>query len=153
MRKIGVVLSVAILMSLVASAGVDLNTGVPCDGAAKQTHRYQPGDRVRCIVDYPDGSDCIVIGTTGAVIGYYTISGWPPMLVQWDGITCGHDGMGHCPALPAGTGWFVYEDQVEPLAPVTCRPASSSADVPRGDLLVMAGAVVLLLVSRKAYQS
>ena len=78
----------------------------------------------------------------------------PPMLVQWDGITCGHDGFGFCGYVPAGTGWHVYEYQVDPLVSIICVPASSSAAVPRGDLMVMAGAVALLLwVSRKAYQS
>ena len=120
MRKIGVFLGVAILMSLVASAGINANTGAPCDDVAKQAHMYQAGDRVRCIVNNPDGSSCIVIGTTGTVQCYTDPPLVPPMLVQWDGITCGHDGNGYCGVVPAGTGWYVYEEEVERLGGGPC---------------------------------
>ncbi len=76
---------------------------------------FTPGDRVVCLVDHPEGSACIMAGMMGTVICY--ISEYPQWLVEWDGISCGHNGNGECGPAAPGRGWFVSECMIS-LVPV-----------------------------------
>jgi hypothetical protein len=73
----------------------------------------EPGVRVAAVVDYPSNSPCIMAGMTGTVICQYTPSGrW---LVEWDELTCGHNGKDLCGVTPDGTGWYVYAYEIDCL--------------------------------------
>jgi hypothetical protein len=63
-------------------------------------------------VDYPQDSDCIRKGDIGLVICEQEWEGDYYWLVEWDGIDCGHDGVGRCGSTPPGTGWYVSESDL-----------------------------------------
>lgn len=65
---------------------------------------FQIGDRVRCVVDQPDGNEDIVIGSVGTIVELGTYVG-----VDWDDeLEKGHTCSG---SARNGHGWNVeYED-------------------------------------------
>jgi cysteine-rich repeat protein len=107
---------VAIL--LIVSSGVFLS---PARSTAQQVTcvcggAYEVGQRVRSTVDSPDGNVEIEIGHAGTVKG----GSDPYILVEWDGITTGHDGNGFC-TCPSGCsatpplGWYVACSDIVPM--------------------------------------
>lgn len=69
---------------------------------------YNVGDRVRCIVDFPDNNSNIVRGNTGTVV--HCEDGI--VYVAWDNYVNGHDcdGYGN---VEFGYGWNVSFDEIE----------------------------------------
>lgn len=67
---------------------------------------FQIGDRVKCIVDHPDGNQNIFVGSTGTVC--YS-DGDSRICVRWDAHIDGHDCCGRC---EYGYGWNVDSDDV-----------------------------------------
>ena len=71
---------------------------------------YEKGDRVRALVDSPQGASGISAGDVGTV-ACGTTSGFPILLISWDDWTLGHDGFASCVCpnmnLPNDSGWFV----------------------------------------------
>jgi hypothetical protein len=71
---------------------------------------YETGDRVVAAVDNPQGAEGIVAGQQGTVI-CGAPSGFPILLVSWDGWGSGHNGNGYCEcpvvSLPDSSGWYV----------------------------------------------
>lgn len=67
------------------------------------------GDRVECLVDYPDDNDNIVIGSLGIVCEEYD-EATRTIGVCWDDeLEHGHDCEGNC---DYGHGWRVYINQI-----------------------------------------
>ena len=72
-------------------------------------HIFNVGDRVRLIVDSPDGNDDLMAGAEGTVecYGYEGTLG-----VRWDEFHSSlHSLDGN---IDSGYGWYVFEDDVEP---------------------------------------
>ncbi len=76
---------------------------------------FSQGDRVVLLVNSPDGASGLSQGATGTVISGGT--GTPPLLVQWDGWTSGHNGncsastCGSC--TPSGSSrWYVNCNEI-----------------------------------------
>lgn len=69
---------------------------------------FRKGDRVRCIVDYPDNNRNIRIGDAGTVCDNLSYL----VRVRWDHQVDGHDCAGHC---EDGYGWNVFENELEYL--------------------------------------
>ena len=79
---------------------------------------FHVGQRVKAVVNNPDGNPEITVGLGGTVKGGTLAS--PPLLVEWDGITSGHNGNGfcNCPLGCSATsplGWFVQCNEVVPM--------------------------------------
>jgi hypothetical protein len=79
--------------------------------------QFAAGERVAAAIDSPSGATGLAGGTTGTVIA---AGGSPPLLVEWDGWTSGHDG--NCAAATCGTctpsgmsRWYVGCDEVVSL--------------------------------------
>lgn len=72
--------------------------------------RFQIGDRVRCINEWPDKNDEINIGDTGTVCEVNEV-GDLSVGVSWDhAIILGHSCKGNC---AYGHGWYVNESDIE----------------------------------------
>lgn len=80
---------------------------------------YKVGDRVRLLVDHPDGSEALMTGHEGTVVS--GAQGAPPLLVSWDDFTAGHNGnaITECPKtiLPDTSGWYVTCEDLEMMRP------------------------------------
>lgn len=71
------------------------------------------GQRVRSLVNHPDGNSSIRVGSVGTVchtFGYRDGSG--RIGVEWDEHVSGHDCHGHC---EDGYGWYVDPEYLEPI--------------------------------------
>lgn len=69
------------------------------------------GDRVVCLVDYPDMNSSIRVGSTGVICVIDSRIG-----VRWDIEVDGHDCENHSgPHCKYGHGWWVDWDQIEPI--------------------------------------
>lgn len=71
---------------------------------------YKVGDRVRCVVDAPDGREELTSGCMGTVVGMFKLDDIIVYKVRWDAYIRGHDCNGLC---DKGYGWNVYEDEIE----------------------------------------
>lgn len=69
---------------------------------------FKVGDRVRCVVDYPDNNDNIVCGSTGTIVHFEDNLAF----VEWDDYVDGHDCDGHG-NVEWGHGWNVYFSEIE----------------------------------------
>ena len=71
---------------------------------------FQIGDRVRCVVDYPDGNRGIVVGSMGTIVELDTYVG-----VDWDDeLENGHSCDG---SARRGHGWNVEYEEIELIEP------------------------------------
>ena len=71
---------------------------------------FSIGDRVRCIVDHPDGNRDIVIGSEGVVVRV-TSDGSTNIGVEWDDkISSGHN-LDYC--ISSHRGWYVSKNEIE----------------------------------------
>ena len=82
--------------------------------------QYVVGDRVVSLVDSPDNNNQIMIGSMGTVVCGDVENPWDlPLLVEWDDITNGHDGVDFCDCGDSGAepgsnqSWLVQCDWVE----------------------------------------
>jgi len=103
---------------------------------------FEVGARVVSIVDYPDGSPCIVAGTSGTLVCEGFSNDW---LVSWDGIGCGHNGFGECGVDLGTSGWWAIESEME----VICGSAEGEGEVlpeGEGECLFAIGARVAAIV-------
>lgn len=73
------------------------------------------GTRVQAVVNYPSGSDCILIGDTGTVYCYDAGDPQMPYLVNWDS-NCGYEQCQVC-GVCAPHGWWVGYDEISSLCP------------------------------------
>ncbi len=97
--------------------------------------QYDIGDRVRLVVDNPDGNPDLLAGHGGTVI--CGNQGFPPLLVLWDEFASGHNGNGLCECpdepivLPGRSGWYVGCDEVATACPadVSGNGAVDFADI------------------------
>jgi hypothetical protein len=105
---------------------------------------YSVGDRVRLLVNNPDGNEQLLAGHLGTVVCGTTAFGGL-IFVSWDGITNGHAGNGFCECptaqLPPGstTGWWVECGQIEPVTGCV-GDLNNSGAVDVFDLLILLGA-------------
>ena len=84
--------------------------------------KFQIGDRVRCIRNYPADHEGILIGNTGTVCDITEVTS-PHVGVSWDHeISHGHNCNGNCPRWQ---GWYVDESDIEPISEV-----DSDVDIP-----------------------
>lgn len=67
------------------------------------------GDRVECVVNYPDDNPHIHIGSLGIVCREWK-SGTDTLGVRWDDYVEGNNCNGTC---EQGHGWFVYSYQIK----------------------------------------
>ena len=75
---------------------------------------FSVGDRVRCVINHPDGNKDIVVGSTGTIVCMRSRIG-----VRWDdeiaaGHTCTSGYTEHCELRH---GWFVDKDYIERAVP------------------------------------
>ncbi len=80
---------------------------------ANCTPTLYPGNRVVATVANPSFSTALPLGTEGTVICINALN--PPILIEWDGWTNGHDGHALCsPADPNNTSrWYVECNEIE----------------------------------------
>lgn len=72
--------------------------------------KFKVGDEVVLVDGIVGGyGGKMEVGMTGRIVHIFD-RGIPPIGVYWDGFNDGHDVGGHC---PAGTGWCVYERDLE----------------------------------------
>lgn len=105
--------------------------------------KFDVGDRVEALRDYPQGNENILRGWTGTVVK--VDGGYPPIGVRWDngnpkygqqeGDARLHDCHGSC---EDGYGWFVYTDDICILEEVV----SEDFDVSSDDIFAMIGGCV-----------
>ncbi len=87
---------------------------------------YWAGSRVRAIVDNPEGASGIFIGREGRVVCAKDDPTNPPLLVDWDGWSQGHQQSSYCddPATSApidiNPNWWVQCNEVESASEAGC---------------------------------
>jgi len=84
------------------------------------------GTRVKAVVDYPSGSDCIRIGYTGTIYCYDPGDPNLPYLVNWDQ-PCGFPQSQVC-GITAPNGWWVGFAEISTLCPISQFLTVSNSD-------------------------
>ncbi len=84
------------------------------------------GTRVKAVVDYPSGSDCIRVGDKGTIYCYDPNDPNLPYLVNWDR-PCGYEQCQIC-GICAPHGWWVGSDEIDRICP-TARILSTPSDL------------------------
>lgn len=70
---------------------------------------YRIGERVRVIMDFPEGNKKLLAGTEGTVVEFSDMD--PPIGIDWD-IQCSHHNCGG--RASEAHGWYVWGYQIEP---------------------------------------
>ncbi len=94
-------LLISVIFSLASSANANCNPPLSL------------GDTVKTLVDDPSGANALPAGTLGTVV--CITAGSPPILVDWDGWSNGHNGNGFCtPIHPiTNSASFVHCSEIE----------------------------------------
>ncbi|MGE5294378.1 MAG: hypothetical protein ACM3VT_06080, partial [Solirubrobacterales bacterium] len=101
----------------------------PAGGAGCCAADYTAGDRVVLLVDNPAGLEGrrpsnLRAGTEGTVVCCNPNDPSLPVFVSWDGFTGGTDTSSLCnppiPSFPAGSGWWVSCNDIEPSGGQSC---------------------------------
>ena len=86
---------------------------------------FEAGDRVVLCIDRPYGNGHLFAGMRGTVV--YADDHIKNNAVCFDGFTHGHDCWGH--ATEPNSGWWLHDEDIEPL-PDECDPeAINEADI------------------------
>jgi hypothetical protein len=122
-----------LLIGLAPAAGwagaEEKNYGVPPGPAAQS--RAAPGSplttgtRVRAVVDFPSGSDCIRAGDMGTLVCHDASDPTLPYLVNWDR-SCGFSQSQVC-GVTAEHGWWVGYNEIEAAAGTPGDPGGGGA--------------------------